>query len=115
MSKTKKLCCLLYFIISVIALIVCWRENLYYFFAPFNGLGNFVNDTMVNPASRSITFDIIFFFLSASLWMATESKKLGIKYVYLYVIFGVLIAISVTFPLFLIARELKLSTLRNEV
>jgi hypothetical protein len=41
--------------------------------------------------------------------MVVEARRLGVKFVWLYVIFGFLIAISVTFPLFLIAREMRLA------
>ena len=37
-----------------------------------------------------------------------EARKHGIKFVWLYVLGGWVIAISVTFPLFLIARELRM-------
>ena len=48
------------------------------------------------------------FFLAAAAFMVLESRRLGIRWVWAYVILGVLIAISVTFPLFLIARELRI-------
>ena len=37
-----------------------------------------------------------------------EARRLGVKYVWAYILGGYLIAISVTFPLFLLARELRL-------
>ena len=40
--------------------------------------------------------------------MVIEARKHGIRFVWAYIAGGLLIAISVTFPLFLIARELKL-------
>ena len=41
--------------------------------------------------------------------MVVEARRLGIRFVWLYVILGFAIAISVTFPLFLIAREMRLA------
>jgi hypothetical protein len=41
--------------------------------------------------------------------MVLEARRLGIRFVWLYVILGFLVAISVTFPLFLIARERRLA------
>lgn len=41
---------------------------------------------------------------------ATIAAVGGIPYVWAYILGGMLIAISVTFPLFLIARERKLAT-----
>ena len=40
--------------------------------------------------------------------MVIEARKHGVKYVWAYILGGFLIAISVTFPLFLLARELRL-------
>jgi len=63
----------------------------------------------VNPASRSITVDIVLFFLAAAIFMVIEARKHGVPFVWAYIVGGMLIAISVTFPLFLIARERKLA------
>lgn len=38
-----------------------------------------------------------------------EARRLGIRFVWAYVILGLLVAISVTFPLFLLARERRLA------
>jgi hypothetical protein len=40
--------------------------------------------------------------------MVIEARKHGIRFVWLYIVGGAGIAISVTFPLFLIARELRI-------
>jgi hypothetical protein len=43
--------------------------------------------------------------------MVLEARRLAVRGVWLYVVFGLLIAISVTFPLFLAARERRLAAL----
>jgi hypothetical protein len=45
--------------------------------------------------------------------MVAEARRLGVRFVWLYVILGFAIAISVTFPLFLIARERRLAKLET--
>jgi hypothetical protein len=45
--------------------------------------------------------------------MVTEARRLGIRFVWLYVLLGFAVAISVTFPLFLIARERRLAKLET--
>ena len=40
--------------------------------------------------------------------MVIEARRVGVKFVWAYILGGFLIAISVAFPLFLIARELRL-------
>jgi hypothetical protein len=43
--------------------------------------------------------------------MLAEARRLGVRFVWLYVLLGFAIASSVTYPLFLIARELRLAKL----
>jgi len=106
-STSRKLLCAVYAVIAVAALIATWSQNVAYL-----GGGNlfvdFWRDTRVNPASQSITVDIALFFLAAAVFMVIEARRHGIRFVWAYIAGGLLIAISVTFPLFLIARELKL-------
>lgn len=112
MPASRKLLCAVYATIALAALIATWSQNVAYFNSIsdfFPGLGTFVRETKVTPASRSITVDILFFFLAAAILMVIEARKHGVRFVWAYVVGGVLIAISVTFPLFLLARELRLS------
>lgn len=96
---------------ALFALYGTWSQNLAYF-AGGGGpkaFAAFVLDTKVNPASRSLGVDISVVFYAASVFMVLEARRLGVRFVWAYVIFGILVAISVTFPLFLIARELRLA------
>jgi hypothetical protein len=72
-----------------------------------SGQVDFWVDARVNAASRFITSDIVYFTLAAAVLMVIEARKLGIKFVWAYILGGVFIAISVAFPLYLIARELR--------
>ena len=78
------------------------------------GIARFFTDFLagvkVTPASRSIACDILFFFLAAAIFMVIEARKCGVRFVWAYVLVGLYIDISVAFPLFLIARELRLGT-----
>ncbi|CAN5222321.1 hypothetical protein BH11PSE2_BH11PSE2_15710 [soil metagenome] len=110
MTRTRQVLCLFYAAISVIALLATWSQNLAYFGGGAAGAGQqFVLDAMINPASRSITIDIGLFLLAATGFMVTEARRLGLRLVWVYVIAGFLIAISFTFPLFMIAREMRLA------
>ena len=110
MPVSRKLLCAVYAMIASAALIATWSQNIAYInnitdFFP--ALGSFLAETKVTPASRSITVDILFLFLAAAIFMVIEARKHGIRFVWAYIVGGILIAISVTFPLFLIARELR--------
>lgn len=109
MPTSSKVLCGVYAAIAVAALIATWSQNLAYSGHGADLLRVFWEDTKANPASRSITADIALFLLAAAVLMVAEARKHGVKYVWVYIVGGFLIAISVTFPLFLIAREVRLS------
>ena len=98
----------MYGVISLAALIATWSQNAAYFDNPGRFLVDFINDSKVTPASRSLTVDIVLFFLAAGILMVVEARKHGVKFVWFYILGGFAIAISVAFPLFLIAREMRI-------
>jgi hypothetical protein len=101
-----------YGIIALGALVATWSQNLAYFTGVTElipALGAFVTDLKVNPAARSVSADIALIVLSASIFMVIEARKHAIPFVWAYIVGGIFVAISVTLPLFLIARELRLA------
>ena len=92
------------------ALIATWSQNIRFFLRADNGgvLG-FLQDCYVNPAAASITNDILFVWLAAIVLMVVESRRLGIRHVWVYALVSLLVALSVAVPLFLIARQLRLA------
>lgn len=107
LPTASKALCAAYGAIAIVALIATWSQNVAYFDNPARFLLDFFNDSKVTAASRSLTVDIVLFFLSAAILMVIEARKHEIGFVWLYIVGGLAIAISVTFPLFLIARELR--------
>jgi Terpene cyclase DEP1 len=107
LPTSSKVLCTVYGVIAVAALIATWSQNVAYLHKP-SGFADFWIATKVNPASRSITVDIVCFALAATILMVIEARKHGVRFVWLYVLAGPLIAISAAFPLFLIARELRI-------
>ena len=108
LTMPRKTAGAIYLAIAAVALIGTWGNNLHYFRGGTNVLDvnkHFWRDTFHNAASRSITVDIGLLTLAVVVWMVLEARRLQIKWVWLYVLFGGLIAISVTFPLFMFARE----------
>jgi len=105
----------IYLAIAALALVGTWRQNLAFMADPAVGFANgfvaFWPALLVNRATISITVDIFVFALAAVIWMVLEARRLGMKGVWLYFFFGMTIAISVTFPLFLAARERRLAAL----
>ncbi|CAA0120558.1 DUF2834 domain-containing protein [Zhongshania aliphaticivorans] len=103
---------IVYLISALLALIMTWIHVPAYLGDGFvNANIKFWNDALfnANPAGKFLTIDILFLAFVCNVWMFIEGRRLGVKYIYLYVIGGVVIAISVAFPLFMAARELKLA------
>jgi Terpene cyclase DEP1 len=107
LPTSSKVLCAVYGAIAIAALIATWSQNAAYVDNPGGFLLDFLNDSKVTPASRSLTVDIVLFFLAAGILMVVEARKHGVRFVWAYIAGGFAIAISVTFPLFLIARELR--------
>lgn len=112
MTARQQVLIVFYALVAIAAFFATWSQNLQLFSpggGPLGPFAAFVEATRANPASRSITVDIGFFLLAASAFMVIEARRLGVRLVWLYIVFGFLIAISVTFPLFMIAREMRLA------
>jgi hypothetical protein len=103
MLMSRKVLCAMYAAIAVAALIATWSQNITHLRG--GSYIGFFEDLKVNPASRSITVDLFLLFLAVAILMVIEARKHGVKYVWAYILGGFVIAISVTFPLFLIARD----------
>lgn len=118
MPRSRQLLCTAYAAIAVLALVGTWTQNVAYFHpgdGPIAGFvlatGRFWAATLATPASISIAVDLALFFVAAAVLMVIEARRLAIRWVWLYVLLGFLVAISVTFPLFLIARERRLAAI----
>ena len=109
MTTNRRILCGVYAAIAVVALLATWSQNIASLHGPSSFPMGFLQDLKANAATRSITADIVLFFLAAAIFMVFEARRLGIPYVWAYIVGGMLIAISVTFPLFLIARERRLA------
>lgn len=110
MSNSSKLLCAVYALLSVGALVATWSENLAFFAqSPDAGVVGFINAAYANPAAASLSNDLFFLCAVAVVWMLVEARRHAIRFVWIYVVLSFVLAISVTFPLFLIARERKLA------
>jgi Terpene cyclase DEP1 len=108
LRQSSKVLCVVYGGIALAAPVATWTQNTAYFHAGMGRfLADFLADVAVTPASRSITCDILYFFLAAAIFMVVEARRHGIRLVWAYILAGMFIAISVAFPLFLIAREMR--------
>jgi hypothetical protein len=116
MPRSRQLLCLAYAAAALLALLGTWHQNLSYFRAEEGWLQGFAlatarfwPETLATPASTSITVDLLLLLVPLCAWMVIEARRIGVRLVWLYIVLGALVAISVTFPLFLIARERRLA------
>jgi len=115
MPVSRKALCAVYAAIGVVAFVGTWGNILGLVGEQgfWSGTIRFWQDTLVNESSRFITVDLLFLGLAVVVWMVLEARRLRIPGVWLYVVAGLLIAISLTVPLFMIQRERKLAALER--
>lgn len=105
----SKVLCAIYAAIAVIALLTTWRNAGPYSHSATAFLFDFWRDTKANNASRFIAADILMFGLAAAVWMVVDARRHQIRFVWAYILGSFLVAVSVSYPLFLIAREVRVS------
>jgi hypothetical protein len=110
MNNKDKFICATYALIALVALPATWINNLAFMTQAENAaFMDFFRAAYVNAAAASLSNDLILLAFAACIFMIIEGRRVGIRYVWLYIMLSALIAISVTFPLFLLARHIKLS------
>ena len=114
MTTKDKLICATYGLIALLALPATWINNIAFMQQPHNSFMDFINAAYVNAAAASLSNDLLFIALAASAFMAIEGKRVGVRFVWIYLVLSGVVAISVTFPLFLIARQLEIAKLPPE-
>ena len=104
---------IIYVCLALLALVACWRQNLLFMQEAgvdlATGFVVFWPALLANHATTSITVDILLLCMAAMIWMVVEARRLGVRFVWAYILLSFPIAISVTFPLFLVARERALA------
>jgi hypothetical protein len=105
MKTNQKLAIAFYALVALLAFVGTLSQNLQI----HDGFTGFLQGAKQTPAARSLAIDISLFLEAAAVFMVIEARRLGVRLVWLYLLGGFLIAISVTFPLFMIAREMRLA------
>ena len=107
----SKTLCWIYGLIAFGALVATWSQNIRFLSAEDNGgLAGFIDGMYENAAAASISNDLLFMLLAALVLMFVEGRRLGIRHLWVYFLGSFLVAVSVMFPLFLLARERKLAS-----
>jgi Terpene cyclase DEP1 len=108
MPTSRKVLCAVYGAIAVAALIATWSNGGPYVHSGTDFLVTVWRDTKVTPASRFMTADVLMLALAAYILMVVEARRCNVRFVWAYIVGAFFVAVSVMFPLFLIARELRM-------
>lgn len=110
MKRSEKILCGGYTIIAVVALVVTWSNNIAFMLQPENqNTMSFYHALYANQAAASFTNDLLLYALAGFIFMVFEARRLHMRHVWVYILLSLLIAVSVIFPLFLIARQITMS------
>lgn len=108
MPTARKVLCVVYGAIAVFAAAATWTQVGPYADSLTGIFVTFWQDTKVNEAARFVASDVVLLALAVGVLFVFEARRLHMRFVWVYLIGGVLIGISITAPLFLLAREVKL-------
>lgn len=110
MTRNEKLLCVIYAVVAIVALYATWVNNLAFMAEPENrNLGVMIEAIYVNHAAASATNDLLLLAIAACVFIGVEGHRLKVRYYWVYIILSGLTAMSFSFPLFLIARQMKIA------
>ena len=104
---------ILYLLLTIAGLVMPWYFNLQFmdqYGSGFN-IEQFIADSSLNAASKSLGWDLMVACLAGLAWIYFESKRLGMKYFWVYIILTFSVAYAFAFPLFLFVRQGKLEAM----
>lgn len=103
MSRTEKTLCGVYAVIALAAL-VGTQWVLADYIAGSGSVSGFLHATVRGDAATFTTIDLLAVATTATIFMIVDGRRVGVRFVWLYVALVFAVAVSVAFPLFLIAR-----------
>ena len=105
----------LYLLLAILGGIVTMLFNLRFMsdYGPGFDLASFINLAFNNPASSSLSADLLIGASCISIWIYTEAKRLDMKNVWLIFLSMFTIAFAFGAPLFLFLRERHLLKIEN--
>ena len=107
---------ILYLLLALAGLVMTWYYNLQ-FIAESGGsfdISAFLAASSSTAAAKSLTWDLTIACLAGLLWIFFESRRLGLRFFWIYIILAFGIAYAFAFPLFLFIRQGKLEALQRE-
>ena len=116
LSFNRKAICSIYLILAFLGLLLPTLANID-FVRTYGGtfdLINFISLANSNPASQSLSRDLLIGSSAIFFWMCIEAKRLKIKYFWFIILTTFLIAFAFSTPMFLLFRELRLQQIEDQ-
>jgi hypothetical protein len=107
-SMAPRLLVPIYAALAAGALVATWWHNIA-FISDGGTMTDFLTDGYANHVASSLINDLWFMVGAAFVFMLVDARRTGVRHVWLYLVLSAGIAVSVMFPLYLIARERKLA------
>ena len=101
---------MIYLTLAIFGLVMTWYYNLQ-FMADSGGsfdIAEFVAAGATNAAAKSLSWDLFIACIAGLTWIYFESKRMGLKFFWVYIILSFGVAFAFAFPLFLFVRQGRL-------
>ena len=106
MTKNWTPLALTWLVLAIAGLIGTWTFNAFAIVQMRDFIGDWVGS---GPAVSSLTVDLLVVAVAGCILIVVESRRLGMKRAWLYIVLSGLTAFAFTFPLWLAMREQKLA------
>ena len=107
----------IYLLLALVGAGLTWQANLA-FIAESSSAGfelqRFISDASSNPASQSLSRDLLIGATAVSLWMSVEGPRLKIRFWWLGIVLSFSVAFSCGAPFFLFLRERHLLAMEEQ-
>ena len=101
---------IVYLLLAIVGLVMTWYYNLQ-FIADSGGsfdVTAFIAAGATNAAAQSLSWDLAIACITGLTWIYFESKRMGLRFFWVYIILAFAVAFAFAFPLFLFVRQGKL-------
>ena len=98
----------IYLLLAIAGAILTWQANLAFIAESTSGgfeLQRFISDSSANPASQSLSRDLLVGATAVSLWISVEGPRLKIRFWWLGIVLSFGVAFACGAPFFLFLRE----------
>lgn len=99
-----------FLVLALVGLVATWTFNIAAIVGQRNVVGDWVQS---GPAVLSLTVDVLIAATAAIAFMLVESRRLGMRGVWVYIALIPLVALAFSLPLFLAMRERTLTARRK--